>query len=58
MTYPDVGFINFKAGDFTLKPGSRFKAKAENGKDYGCDVAALNKMIAGVETSAPVAVNK
>lgn len=52
QTYADVGFSNFKTGDYSLRAGSRFKGKAENGKDYGVDFNQLNAAISGVETSA------
>ncbi|MDQ4120844.1 MAG: hypothetical protein M3209_05315 [Acidobacteriota bacterium] len=52
QAFPDVGFLDFKTGDFSLKPGSRFKGKAENGKDLGCDLAALKAAVAGARISA------
>ncbi|HZH34048.1 MAG TPA: hypothetical protein VEX64_04360 [Pyrinomonadaceae bacterium] len=52
QTFPDVGFTNWRNRDYSLKDGSRFKGKTENGKDYGCDFKELNAAIAGVETSA------
>jgi hypothetical protein len=58
MTFHDVGFTNFRAGDYSLKTGSRYKGKADGGKDFGCDFVQLNKTIAGVETSAQLSINK
>jgi hypothetical protein len=47
-----VGFVNREKKSYHLAPNSRFKGKAENGKDIGCDINALQEAIAGVETSA------
>lgn len=47
-----IGFVNPKAGDYGLAAGSRFKGKAADGKDVGCDVEAIaameKKVLAGV----------
>lgn len=45
QTFPDAGFANFREGDFSLKTGSPFKGKAENGKDFGCDFSQLNAAV-------------
>lgn len=34
-------FVNAAAGDFRLRPGSRFRGAASDGKDLGADFAAL-----------------
>ena len=56
QTFADVGFSGFKNGDYSLRTGTRFKGKAENGKDYGVDFNRLDAAIAGVETSAKAVV--
>lgn len=50
---PQIGFANWKTGDYRLAPGSRFKGKGENGKDIGCDINALVAALAGVASQIP-----
>lgn len=48
----DVGFVNFNngsGGDYHLRPDSRFKKAASDGKDVGADVDAVTSAVAGVE---------
>lgn len=51
-TYNGVGFADYRNGNYQLAADSKFKAKADNGSDIGCDFKALNTAVAGVETSA------
>lgn len=44
----DIGFANPSAGDYRLSPSSRFRHKATDGRDPGCDFAALEAATAGV----------
>jgi hypothetical protein len=37
----DVGFVDLRAGDYRLAPGSRYRGAATDGKDVGVDFAAL-----------------
>jgi hypothetical protein len=36
-----VGFTNWQAGNYRLTASSKFKNKGANGKDFGCDIDAL-----------------
>jgi hypothetical protein len=40
-TLAAVGFADASAGDYRLRPSSPFRARATDGKDVGCDFAAL-----------------
>ena len=55
--YPDslaeVGFAGFATGNYRLSARSRYKGKATDGKDIGCDFDALSAATAGVATSKP-----
>lgn len=55
--YSAVGFENREKSDYRLTAGSKLKGKAENGKDPGCDIEALQNAVAGVEVSAKGAAN-
>ena len=41
-SFDEIGFANFAAGDFKLTAASRFKGKATDKTDIGCDVNKLN----------------
>lgn len=49
---PDLGFVDWKNGDYRLATASHYKGKSENGKDIGCDITVLNAALAGVESQA------
>ncbi len=39
----DVGFVDMRAGDYRLAPGSRYRGAATDGKDVGVDFEAFAK---------------
>jgi hypothetical protein len=47
--YEDVGFIDFKSGNYRLAVNSSLKGKGVGGKDIGADVTAIEAATAGVE---------
>lgn len=47
-TMQDVGFVDYDAGDFRLKPDSPYAKAGTDGLDVGADVAAVLERTAGV----------
>ncbi|MEP6900844.1 MAG: hypothetical protein ABJA66_03780 [Actinomycetota bacterium] len=45
-----VGFMNWQAGNYRLTAVSKFKNKGANGKDFGCDIDALELEIKKVQS--------
>jgi hypothetical protein len=43
----DVGFVDITSGNFELAPTSKFKGKASDRTDPGCDMNALRNALAG-----------
>ncbi|HEX8191094.1 MAG TPA: DUF4214 domain-containing protein [Pyrinomonadaceae bacterium] len=49
----DVAFIDGPGGDYRLSPASPYRGQATDGKDLGCDFAALEKAMAGNGQTSP-----
>jgi hypothetical protein len=47
--YEDVGFIDFKGGNYKLSTNSPLKGKGVGGKDVGADVSVIQAALAGSE---------
>jgi hypothetical protein len=45
----DVGFTDFKNGNYRLSPGSKFKHAAADQKDVGADIDAIDQATLGVQ---------
>jgi hypothetical protein len=48
-----VGFANRATGNYRLADKSRYRARATDGTDVGCDFKTLNEAVAGAQQGTP-----